>query len=88
MLLMVMDESGDGKGPTELDGERPHDVRVALVDLASARMVLRLRRHVDPAWIGTAARSEHASGLDGCALAFDVREAARAPSAVVTRSGK
>src|SRR5687767_3356179 len=33
LLLFVLDEPGDGKGPTELDGERPHHVRVGLVEL-------------------------------------------------------
>ena len=74
LLLVVMDEPGDGKGPTELDGERPHDVRIGLVDLTSAKMLLRLRKRVDPTWISTNARAQYASGLDACALAMDVHE--------------
>ena len=74
LLILVVDEPGDGKGPTELDGERPHDVRIGLVDLTSAKVLLRLRKRVDPTWISMNARAQYASGLDGCALALDVHE--------------
>ena len=74
LLVVAMDEPGDGKGPTELDGERAHDVRIGLVDLASAKVLLRLRKRVDPTWISMNARAQYASGLDGCALAVDVHE--------------
>jgi len=74
VLLVAMDEPGTGKGPTELDGERAHDVRVGVVDLAAARVLLRVRRHVDPTWVSEARRPVYASALDGCALALDVRE--------------
>ncbi len=73
-LLFLLDEPGDGTGPTELDGERPHQVRVHLVDLESQKLLLRLRRRVDPAFISAAARAEYASAIDGCQLALDVRE--------------
>jgi hypothetical protein len=69
-----MDEPGDGAGPTELDGERAHAVRIGIVDLAAARPLLRLRKLVDPTWISLAKKSEFASGLDGCGLALDVHE--------------
>jgi hypothetical protein len=75
VLLVALDEPGDGKGPTELDGERPHQVRVALVDLKSDRVLLRVRRQVDPSWISATARSEYAGGLDACALGYDLRSA-------------
>jgi hypothetical protein len=86
LLLFSMDEPGDGPGPTEIDGERPHEVRVGLVDLRAARVLLRLRRRADPSWISSATRSQYASGLDACRLALDVRESvlpltARAPAA-------
>jgi hypothetical protein len=73
-LLFVLDEPGDGTGPTELDGERPHQVRVHLVDLESQQLLLRLRRRVDPAWISPGLRAEYAGAIDSCALALDVRE--------------
>jgi hypothetical protein len=85
ILLFAIDEPGDSRGPTELDGERPHEVRVGLVDLAAPRVLLRLRKRVDPGWISPAVRAEYASGIDSCALALDVRTAvdeARAVSAV------
>jgi hypothetical protein len=75
LLLFVLDEPGDGSGPTELDGERPHHVRVGLLELATERLLLRLRRHVDPGWISAALRAEYAMGMDGCSLALDVRSA-------------
>ncbi|MCW5831957.1 MAG: hypothetical protein KIS78_05840 [Labilithrix sp.] len=74
LLLVAFDEPGDGGGPTELDGERAHPVRVVLVELASSRELLRLRRVVDPSWITPARRPTYASGLDACALAFDLHE--------------
>jgi hypothetical protein len=74
LLLVAMDEPGEGSGATELDGERAHWVRVGLVDLASGRILVSTRNRVDPSWISLAKRAEYASGLDACALAFDVQE--------------
>lgn len=76
LLLFAMDELGDG--PTELDGERRHGVRVGLVDMTSSKVLLRLRKIVDPKWISIALRPEFSAGLDGCALAIDVHETIRA----------
>lgn len=73
-LLAVMDEPSHG-GPTELDGEGPHDVRITLVDLAGGKVLLRLRRHVDPSWISSGKRPMYAAALDGCLLAIDARDA-------------
>jgi hypothetical protein len=78
LLLFAMDEVGEG--PTELDGERAHSVRIGLVDVVSSKVLLLLRKSVDPAWISVAMRAELASGLDGCALAMDVHDAVRAAS--------
>ncbi len=78
LLLYAMDEPGRGGGPTEVDGERPHEVRVGLVDLsagAQGKLLLRLRKAVDPAWISEASRVQFALGLDACRLALDVHEA-------------
>jgi hypothetical protein len=80
LLLVVMDEPGEGSGPTELDGERAHHVRVGLVDLASETTLLSTRKLVDPTWISLAKRSEYAVGLDGCGLALDVHDTVRAPA--------
>ncbi|MCA9593941.1 MAG: hypothetical protein KC776_11540 [Myxococcales bacterium] len=81
LLLVAMDEPGDREKPAELDGERPHQVRVGLVDLASKKVLLKLRRPVDPSWVSPAARAELANGIDSCALALDVREAITTPVA-------
>jgi len=76
VLVAALDEPGAPGGLSELDGERPHDVRVGLVDLSAGKMLLRLRKHVDPGWISLERRPRYASGLDGCVLALDVRESA------------
>jgi hypothetical protein len=74
-FLAVMDEPGDPKVAAELDGERPHAVRVVLTDLTSGEVRLRLRRDVDPSWLSERSRAELASGIDSCALAMDLRAA-------------
>jgi len=72
LLLAVMDEPGDPKVPADLDGERPHDVRVALVDLAGSKVLFRARKHVDPSEWSEKSRAEYASAMDSCALAYDL----------------
>jgi hypothetical protein len=72
LFLFALDES-DGSGPIELDGERPHHVRVGLVDLESQRLLLAFRRYVDPSWVSAANRAEYASGIDSCSLALDAQ---------------
>ena len=71
-LIYAMDEPGHGTGPVEIDGERAHDVRVGIVDIASGRVLFRAKRPVDPAWISSTARVVYARGLDGCLLAVDL----------------
>jgi hypothetical protein len=73
LLLFGMDEPGEPNQPAELDGERPHHVRIGLVDLASDKLLFKLRRRVDPSWLSPSVRAEYASGIDQCALALDVR---------------
>jgi len=73
LLLFAMDEPGDRSQPAELDGERPHYVRVGLVDLSARRLLVALRRRVDPSSLTPTARAEYASGIDSCGLALDVR---------------
>jgi hypothetical protein len=73
LLIVALDEKGRTTDPTELDGERPHDVRVAIVELDSGRVMLRARRHVDPSWIDKDQRPVYANGADSCALGFDLR---------------
>ncbi len=78
VLVIVLDEPGEGAGVTELDGERPHDVRVGVFDLEASAVLVRLRKRVDPAWIAVSTRAAYAAGLDSCALAMDVRDAVAA----------
>lgn len=73
-LVAVMDEPGSASAPAELDGERPHEARVIVLDLAGGTALLRRRAPVDPGAWSAKARSQYASGLDQCALAFDVRQ--------------
>jgi len=72
LLIVVADEPGEANAVVELDGERPHDVRVEIVDVVSSKVLLRQRRHVDPSGWSSASRSEYAMGLDSCALAYDL----------------
>lgn len=74
LLLVAVDEPGDGKGPTELDGERIHPVRVALVDLEAGKVLLRGRHGVDPGGVSADRRVTYARGFDSCGLALDVHE--------------
>ena len=79
LLVAVMDEPGTGAGPSELDGERPHDVRVALVDLAAGKVLLRARRRVDPGGWSEKSRAQYSVDLDECGRALDVRAIPSAP---------
>jgi hypothetical protein len=75
-ILIVAADEPDEPGPTELDGERAHSVRLAIVDLRSGHVLLRLRRRVDPKWLGETTRITRATAADSCALAFDAHDAA------------
>lgn len=72
-LLAALDE---GLGPTAFDGDRAHDTRVLIFDIALSKLILRLRRHVDPSVISASHRRKHSVEIDQCAIAFDVRAAA------------
>ena len=74
LLIVAMDEPAPVTSPAELDGERAHEVRVAIVDVTASKVLLRMRRHVDPGDWSPKARPDYARGLDECALAVDVRE--------------
>lgn len=74
VLIVGMDDEASATGPTELDGERAHDVLVAIVDLRADRLLLRARRRADPGGFSERTRLEHARGLASCALGLDVRE--------------
>lgn len=86
LFLYVMDEPSEKGGPTELDGERPHEVRVGLADLKKQRVILRIRRRVDPSWVSAATRAEFANGIDSCSLALDVHSAVSGVRQVATGS--
>jgi hypothetical protein len=72
LLVVAVDEPGAGTGPTELDGERPHPIRLVVVDMEADAVLLRARKDVDPSWVSATRRAHYARGLDGCAFAFDV----------------
>jgi len=75
LLLFVIDEPGAPSATTELDGEKPHAVRVGLRDLVTGQLLLRLRRQVDPSGFSDITRAEYARGVDDCGLALDVQKA-------------
>lgn len=75
LLLFVIDEPGAPSAATELDGEKPHAVRVGLRDLVTGQLLLRLRRQVDPSGLSDTTRAEYARGVDDCGLALDVQKA-------------
>jgi hypothetical protein len=80
LLIAVLDEENEGTGPTELDGEHTHHVRILLAELPADKPLLRLRRRVDPSWITPSRRSRYARQLDSCRLALDLHDAATAGS--------
>ncbi|CAN5173295.1 hypothetical protein BH09MYX1_BH09MYX1_32950 [soil metagenome] len=75
LLIVAIDEHAEVKGPAELDGERPHLVRLVIVDLLTGKVLLRMRKAVAPSDWSEGARIDHARGLDECAFAFDARAA-------------
>ncbi|HET9955263.1 MAG TPA: hypothetical protein VFQ61_12200 [Polyangiaceae bacterium] len=75
ILLLALDEPGELTVPAELDGERPHAVRAALIDLDQGRWLLRVRRTVDPRKLSSENRATRASALDACGFALEVRQA-------------
>ena len=79
LLLAVLDERGDTRVAADLDGERPHDVRVELYDTAAGTTLLRARARVDPGAWSAASRVDFSSGLDACALAYDLRQGSPSP---------
>ncbi len=88
-VLVVIDEPGDGTGPTELDGETQHPIRVILADLTNGEVRLRFRKQVDPNWISPNVRAEYARGIDSCALAMDLRSAiGEAPATQSATAGR
>ncbi len=79
LLIVAMDDTASGAGPTELDGTRAHDVVFAVADIRASSVLVRLKKHVDPSWISMDARPQHANKLASCRLAMDLRDAAMKP---------
>lgn len=55
--------------------ERAHDARVALIDLASGKVLLRVRRRLDASGRSERATALYRVAIQGCDLALDVRSA-------------
>lgn len=66
-------EKGDGRRPEE----RPHAIRMGIVDLRAQTVLLRLRKNVDPSAYAPAMRAAHARAITGCQFAMEVRDAVR-----------
>ena len=77
LLIAALDEPSDKGTVTELDGEAPHYIRLAVIELNSAKVLLRMRKRVDPSWVTANRRSQYARELDGCRFAFDVHATVR-----------
>jgi hypothetical protein len=86
LLIAVADEIDDAQVPAKpgpTDGslgaraeERPHDARVALVDLGEGRVLLRVRRRIDASGRSEGAKAVYRASIQGCDLALEVRSAA------------
>ncbi len=74
VLVVAMDEANEPLGATELDGEHAHTIRVGVIELATSKVLFRTRKRVDPTWISEGKRPRYASGLDACALAFEIHD--------------
>lgn len=72
LLIAVLDEPSDKGTVTELDGEAPHYIRLNVIELYSAKALLKMRKRVDPGWVTPNRRSQYARELDGCRFALDV----------------
>lgn len=79
LLVYVIDEPKKPDTPAEVDGAHDHMVRVGIVDLATSKELLRMRRRVEPSWISESHRVDYARGLNACRLAVDVRDALSPP---------
>jgi hypothetical protein len=85
LLILVADEiqEPDAASKSALDAdplgyraqERAHDARVALIDLASRKVLLRVRRRVDASGRSERATALYRAAIQGCDLALDVRDA-------------
>lgn len=84
LMLAVIDERGDGAGYGALGGDVAHDVRVALVDLVTDRLLVSMRRRVDPSWISQGRRVRSGASLDQCRLAMDVIDGIESEGAPTT----
>jgi len=77
LLIAVLDEPSDQGTVTELDGEAPHYIRLNVIELDSAKVLLRTRKRADPSWVTANRRSQYARELDGCRFAIDVHATVR-----------
>jgi hypothetical protein len=75
LLIAALDEPKEGSGPTELDGEHVHSVRIFFWDMVRDKTLLSLRRRVDPSFISPGRRAAYARELDSCKLGVELRQA-------------
>jgi hypothetical protein len=88
LLSFAVDEPADKRAPAELDGERPHAVRFEVVDLHAEKVLVRLRKNVDPSALSSRTRATHASGVDSCTLALDILDSLKAGGGLATGEKK
>jgi hypothetical protein len=83
LLIVVADEiqEPDAANKLAVDSmgyraqESAHDARVALIDLASGKVLLRVRRRLDASGRSERATALYRVAIQGCDLALDVRSA-------------
>jgi hypothetical protein len=85
LLIVVADEIQDpdptSKPPLAVDAmgyraqESAHDARVALIDLITGKVLLRVRRRLDASGRSERATALYRVAIQGCDLALDVRSA-------------
>lgn len=74
VLIVVVDDP-PGARPTEPENESPHPVRALLVDLARREVSASVARRVELAGWSNSTKIGWAGSVQGCALAWDVRDA-------------
>lgn len=83
LFIFALDEPKTDNSPSEFDGTTRHLVRVHVVELGTSRVLLRLRRLVDPVWLSEKQRHRYADALTACRLAADVHAAVDGETAPV-----
>lgn len=77
LFVYVLDEPKEKGVPADFDGEAEHEVRITFVNLDTSKVLLRVRRRVDPEWLSEKSRVAYSRELDSCRLASELRQELR-----------